>query len=212
VEVESHVATCEICAAELAVHRSVAGGLSFDEPAPSAVWQRIAAEIAVPDASSPVTSLDRARRRPERNAAWLVSIAAIVVLVLGLAAIFQAVTNDDLTGPEAVIAAAEAAAEEPGSVVAEFTTESGSVGRVVLTSDGEGYVIPSELETLGTDRTYQLWVITPEEVAISAGVLGNEPGPSRFTWTDDVAGFALTREVAGGVVSSAGDVVSVVEL
>ena len=45
-----------------------------------------------------------------------------------------------------------------------------------------------------------------------AGVLGNEPVPSRFTWTDDVAGFALTREVAGGVVSSEGDVVSVVEL
>jgi hypothetical protein len=46
---------------------------------------------------------------------------------------------------------------------------------------------------------------------ISAGVLGNNPEPATFTWTGDVSGFALTREVAGGVISSAGDVVSVIE-
>jgi hypothetical protein len=41
-------------------------------------------------------------------------------------------------------------------------------------------------------------------------VLGNRPGPSTFTWTGEVTGFALTREIAGGVVSSAGDVVAVI--
>lgn len=46
---------------------------------------------------------------------------------------------------------------------------------------------------------------------ISAGVLGNDPRPERFTGTGEVAGFALTRERAGGVVSSEGDVVSVIE-
>lgn len=34
--------------------------------------------------------------------------------------------------------------------------------------------------------------------------------PATFTWTGEVTGFAPTREVAGGVVSSEGDVVSVI--
>jgi glucose-6-phosphate 1-dehydrogenase len=83
---------------------------------------------------------------------------------------------------------------------------------VVLTSDGEGFVIPSDLSPLDEERTYQLWVLTPDELPISAGVLGNDPAPSRFTWSGGVAGFALTREVAGDVESTAGDVVSVAEL
>jgi hypothetical protein len=82
---------------------------------------------------------------------------------------------------------------------------------VVLTADGYGYVVPGEdLAALGVDRTYQLWVITDDELVISAGVLGNDPKPAIFIWNGGVSGFALTREVAGGVVSSAGDVVSVV--
>jgi hypothetical protein len=86
------------------------------------------------------------------------------------------------------------------------------VAEVVLTGEGDGFILPTEtLDPLGPDRTYQLWVITPDEQVISAGVLGNDPGPARFTWTGEVAGFALTREAAGGVVSSEGDVVSVIE-
>jgi hypothetical protein len=54
--------------------------------------------------------------------------------------------------------------------------------------------------------------VTPDEQVISAGVLGSDPAPSRFTWSGDVAGFALSREVAGGVESTAGDVVSVAEV
>jgi anti-sigma-K factor RskA len=139
-------------------------------------------------------------------------VAALTALVLGVVAIFQAVEMNELSGPEGVVAAAEAAADEPGAIVADLDSPTGTVARIVLSADGEGFVVPGDLETLEDDRTYQLWVITPGETAISAGVLGNEPAPARFTWTGDVAGFALSREVAGGVVSSAGDVVSVVEL
>jgi anti-sigma-K factor RskA len=111
-----------------------------------------------------------------------------------------------------VVAAAERAATEPGSVVVDLATAEGTVARVIVTADGEGFLIPAALDPLSPDRTYQLWVITPEEAVISAGVLGPEPRPARFTWSGDIAGFALTREVAGGVVSSAGDVVAVAEI
>lgn len=62
------------------------------------------------------------------------------------------------------------------------------------------------MSPIETSRTYQLWVINDTEDVISAGVLGNDPAPALFTSTGDVAGFALTREVAGGVVSSEGGV------
>lgn len=211
-EVESHLETCQVCVAELDLHQSVTAGFVADESAPSHVWDRIGAEIAEPDASLSVTHLDERRQPRNRRIMWLTSVAAVAALILGAVVIFQAVAMNELSGPDGVVAAAEAAAELPGAIVAELTTETGTVGRVVLTPDGEGFLVPSDLEALGEDRTYQLWVITPDELAISAGVLGHEPAPSRFTWTGDVAGFALTREAAGGVVSSAGDVVSAIEL
>jgi len=137
----------------------------------------------------------------------------VAALVFAGIALVQRTALDNLTGPEGVVTAAEAAAEEPDSIVAEFETDDGSVARVVLTANGEGYVLPNDnLDALDSDRTYQLWVVTPDGQVISAGVLGSQPDPARFTWTGDVAGFALTRERAGGVVSSEGDVVSAVEL
>jgi len=44
---------------------------------------------------------------------------------------------------------------------------------------------------------------------VSGSALGDEPRPSAFTWDAPVSGFALTREVTGGVTISAGDVVAV---
>jgi anti-sigma-K factor RskA len=209
-EFEVHLDACAECAAELALQRTAVAALVPDGPAPSHVWDRIVLEIGAP-APAEVVSLDD-RRDGSGRYRWMALVAAVAALIFGAVAIFQAIQVDDLTGPEGVIAAAEDAAGQPGAIVAEFESADGVVAQVVLSPDGEGYLLPDNMAALGDDRTYQLWVLTPDEEAISAGVLGNEPLPARFTWNGDVAGFALTREVAGGVVSSAGDVVSVVEL
>jgi anti-sigma-K factor RskA len=209
-EFEAHLGTCEECVAELEAQRTTVAALVPDGPAPTHVWDRIASEIGAP-APAEVASLDE-RRDGSRRYRWLALVAAVAALVFGAVAIFQANQVDELTGPEGVIAAAEAAAGQPGAIVADLESPDGVVAQVVLSPDGDGYLLPDNMEALGADRTYQLWVLTPDEQAISAGVLGNEPTPVRFTWNGDVAGFALTREVAGGVESSAGDVVSVVEL
>ena len=211
-EFEVHLETCEECVAELAVHRSVTAALIADQPAPGQMWDRIAAAVSDSDPSPKVSQLSDRRAARDRPLRWLASVAALAALILGVLAVFQAAELNEMTGPEGVLAAAETAAGEPGAIVASLDSPTGPVARVVLTPDGEGFLVPANLESLPPDRTYQLWVITPDEVAISAGVLGNEPGPVRFTWNGDVAGFALTREVAGGVASSAGDVVSAVEL
>jgi hypothetical protein len=211
-EVERHVASCDVCSAELALNRSVTSTFIADSPPPLGGWGRIAGEIEATGETEEVISLDAGRERRRPAAFWLASMAAALALVFAGLALVQRQTINDLSGPDGVIAAAEAAAGEPGAIVADFETEGGAVAEVVLTGDGDGFILPTDtLDALGPDRTYQLWVITPDEQVISAGVLGSDPGPARFTWTGEVAGFALTREPAGGVVSSEGDVVSVIE-
>lgn len=201
---ETHLDTCEVCRAELDEYRAVASGLVHDGSVSDETWDRIHAAIRSETPDIPAEPLATPIR-------WgLVGIAAAVALVLGGLLGWRLATSDGV-GADDIVAAAGQAASQPGSIVADFRVEDVTVAQVVLTSDGNGYVIPTEdLEGLDEDRTYQLWVINDTEDVISAGVLGAEPAPATFTWTGAVSGFALTREVAGGVVSSAGDVVSVI--
>lgn len=212
-EIESHLLDCETCAAELDAHRAVTAAIVPDEPAPAHVWDRIQDAIATtgPAGSASVHDFSAERAKRSGPMMWVLGAAAAVALVFGGALVGQRLATNDLNTSAGVLAAAEAAAEAPGSIVSDFLVDDVAVAQVVLGEDGLGYLIPNDsLEALGEDRTYQLWVLTPDQLAISAGVLGSDPGPATFTWTDDFAGFALTREVAGGVVSSAGDVVSVI--
>jgi anti-sigma-K factor RskA len=207
---ETHLAGCDQCLAELARLRESATVLatSASVAPPPELKDRVMAEIH--SEAAPVVPM---KSRRSRWPSWApLAVAALAAFVLGVVAVVQTVARNDLSGPAGVVAAAEAAANDPGSIVTDFETDDGVVGQVVLTADGEGFLIPSDLDPLDEARTYQLWVLTPDEQAISAGVLGNDPAPSRFTWSGDVAGFALTREVAGGVERTAGDVVSVAEL
>jgi anti-sigma-K factor RskA len=188
------------------------------EPAPStpspAVWERISAEIegrqgdAAPGLAS-VAELRR-QRRWSRFAAT-VSIAAVAVsIVLGVRLIDLQRDIDD----QDLSALATAKVTEAGAEVVDLAGVEGHEGqgaRIVLGDDGLGYVLSNTLTPLGDDRTYQLWAIVPgedEPRVISAGVLGNAPGVSQFQVVGDVAGFAITEEIAGGVVVSEGGTVS----
>jgi anti-sigma-K factor RskA len=207
-DLERHLETCPECRRELDGYLAGATALVVDEPASDEGWARIRAAIGGDDASvvTPIT-----RERADTSVwKWVASAAAVAALVL---AGFLAVqlTDNGPAGDSAVVAAADAAAGESGSIVADFTVDDVAVAEVVLAPDGRGFLIPTDdLQPLDADRTYQLWVINDETDVISAGVFGPDPSPATFTWTGDVSGFALTREVAGGVVSSAGDVVSVI--
>ena len=201
---EAHHPTCPECQEAVAGYRGVAASLVADEPASELTWQRIRKAIGA----------DRSDARPgpgvSRAWQWVAGIAAAAAIALGAILAVDLTGPDQLT-PDAIVAAADDAAGEPGSFVGDFLVDDVAVATVVLADDGRGFVIPTdELVEIEGIRTYQLWVINDTEDVISAGVLGNDPMPSTFTWTGDVSGFALTREVAGGVVSSEGDVVSVI--
>lgn len=198
-ELERHMDGCPSCEAELATALSVTAALIPDSEPPDHVWDRIVSELDPPHGGLVV--LWRHRRFH-----WSTVTTIAAVILIALAGLLM--TSN---GQDTVVAAAESARAESGSVVADLVMDDVTLVRVVLTAEGQGYVLPTEtLASLDASRTYQLWVITSDEQVISAGVLGNAPVPSTFTWQGDVSGFALTREVAGGVPASAGDVVSVV--
>ena len=213
--VRTHLDSCDACLRELARYAAVTSKLVPDEPTPTHGWERIASAIGngadIPlGRAAEVIDLEEGRPRRTRAMTLLTAIAAVAALVFAGIALAQRSLLHDLTGDSAVIAAAEQAASSPGAYVGDFLVDGSSVAQVILTEDGHGFVVPTEdLEPLMPQRTYQLWVITTDEQVISGGVLGNEPRASTFTWTGEVSGFALTREVAGGVVISEGDVVAV---
>lgn len=201
VEFEAHLEICELCQSQLAEALTVTASFVADAPAPTHVWDRIVAEIDPPDAT--VTELP-SRRGP---VIALTTIAAALAIALGGVLL----TQTSPTAEEILIAAAEHAADEPGSLVSDFMADDVTIAEVVLGADGVGYVLPTDaLADLEVTRTYQLWVINDEGRVISGGVLGPSPTVSTFTWTDGVSGFALTREIAGGVEVSEGDVAAVI--
>ena len=59
------------------------------------------------------------------------------------------------------------------------------------------------LSALPSDRTYQLWGVVGSRT-ISLGLLGSHPGivPFSVAGSPGVSAFAITDEVAGGVVAS----------
>ena len=199
---EDHLAGCRDCQTELDELRSVAAGLVADEPPSDLTWRRIQNRL---DSSRPTPEMP-AKSGP--TSTWMLGIAAAAALILGVLGA-QVLSSSELGG-DAIVAAAEEAAESADSIVGDFVVGDETVARIVVGASGQGFVVPEGLEPLDTDRTYQLWVFNDKGEAVSAGVLGSDPDPAVFTWTAEITGFALTREIAGGVISSAGDVVSVI--
>jgi anti-sigma factor RsiW len=212
--VEQHLTVCARCRAELAEHREVAALLAYDgAAAPADLWDRIVESIDEPPpalrlqvaAPDSVASLDE-RRRDRRARRWYVAIAAVaaaVVLVLGIAAVRQ---PDDTSNQVALEDLAEEARNTPGSTTATLRPPEGASGPeavAVVTPDGRGFLDTSALPALASDRTYQLWGVVDDQV-ISLGVLGANPDLTAFQVDDAtrVSAYAVTDEVAGGVVSS----------
>ncbi len=218
--IERALADNESLRRELDGHRAVAAVLAEAiETAPStpspAVWERISAEItgtsdrAMPRLAS-ATEV-RSHRRWTRTAALVSAAAVIVSLALG----WRVLSLQDQIGRHSIDDLAADAVTAPGSILLTLEPQEGhgnAGARIVLATDGTGYLLADNLPALAPDRTYQLWAIVAageERRVISAGVLGPDPGVSQFSADGIIAGFAITEEVAGGVVVSEGETVAV---
>jgi anti-sigma factor RsiW len=74
---------------------------------------------------------------------------------------------------------------------------------VVILPDGSAFMVNTGLPGLASDRTYQLWGVVNGRT-VSLGLLGSRPRDVPFTVNPSapVEVFAVTDEVAGGVVRS----------
>jgi len=146
-------------------------------------------------------------RRVGVAAAAVAAVAAVAVLSVKV--VQQGDRIDELdrraqTG--AVLAAAESASRDPNAVRTAMSSTDGTVGaRVVYLPDGDGFLVDDNLRPLPADRTYQLWALMGDAQparAISAGVLGPDPGVTAFRVQGPVVAFAITDEQAPGVAST----------
>jgi len=199
---------------ELDQHRAVLAALAAavdpypSTPSPS-VWSNISAQIGgAGDVGPKLPSVRelRTERRFTRVTAALSVAAIALAALLGLSVIRL---QQERTTPN-VEAAIQELLDDPAATVVTLAAAEGlaAEARIVVGADGVGYVYTDNLPALAADRTYQLWAIVDDRV-ISAGVLGNDPDNSPFQVVGDIAGFAITEEVAGGVPVSEGETVAV---
>ena len=198
-----------------------------------ASWDRLSARLEIADidgggdtgasndseAPSAVVPIQAARRRWTSVGAGLVTAAAaLIALVFGLQAHHLKGQVNALQAAPQMSAAERAALASPSTrkVTLAATGEASGVSTpaiIVLTAAGTGFVIDDAgdgLPPLPDDRTYQLWGVVGKR-AISLGLLGPHPGivPFSVAGSASVTAFAITDEVAGGVVTSTNQPVAV---
>lgn len=207
--VEAHLAGCGRCRAEVADHLEVAAALAGGGSAPAELWDRIAGGLDQP-ADVPAPSIARARLargdqpaappadaaapRGRGRAAWAISAAAavlVLVAVLGATIIRQGREIEDLASR------VDEAPTSPDLRVAELESVEGELVVSAVISGDQGYVVADELPALPEGLTYQLWGVSDGR-ARSLGLLGADPGLSRFEVRAGVTTLAITPEEAPG--------------
>ena len=196
-------------------------------------WDRLAAKLDGPGKSGSgpmgsgrsgnpsgdgnVVPLDQSRRRSRfvtAGASLVAAAAAVVAVAFGVQA------NHLHTQVSALQASTteRAALAAPGTKRITLTDPNhqgagGTPASIVLTATGTGFVVNDQHEGLArlpAGRTYQLWAVVGKKT-ISLGLLGSQPSivPFSVAGSPGVSVFAITNEVAGGVVASANMAVAV---
>ncbi len=98
-------------------------------------------------------------------------------------------------------------------VAAALASDDGELhADAVVREDGIGFLAATALPALPETETYQLWGVYGDGDVISLGVIGNRPDIEPFSALGDIDALVITREQAGGVVSSTTGAVLVGEL
>jgi anti-sigma-K factor RskA len=140
----------------------------------------------------------------------LAPAAAIIALGLSLASANGQVTqlqNALSASGRSVVLTALAT---PGhKVVTMKDAEQHQLAKFVVLPDGRGYLVSSQLPTLTSKDTYQLWGIV-NGAPVSIGVIGSSPRQVAFTLASSPGptALAVTIEPAGGSLRPASSIVA----
>ncbi len=217
-EFEAHLRVCRACRDEVAELAATTARLAeaVAQPAPPALRDRVLAETArtrqlsprVADATE-VADLDAARSRRwwRQPATAAAAVLAVVAIGLGAVAVAQGDRADRAEERAARIAAV---ATDPDRVERTVEADSGGSATVVA-ADGTALFRTADLRVLPSDRVYQLWLVSGDDVQ-SAGVLGR--GGQLAAIVEDVSAtdaLAVTVEPSGGSEEPTGEVVLRIE-
>jgi hypothetical protein len=140
------------------------------------------------------------------------AIAAAAAIAAVAAAVVVTIAVGADSGPPGVEQAYRDALAVPPGRRARLSSEDGALhADAVVSASRAGFLAAEDLPALRDTETYQLWGVYGDGNVISLGVLGNRPGIEPFT-AGDVDAVVITRESAGGVVSSTRGVLLVGEL
>lgn len=186
--VDAHLATCEICQAELASY------------GPAVANMQLAAEGTEPSALLDRLGVAVSTGRSGRRWTWRVAIFALVVMVftLGVATILryqddQAV-RDRLAVAEHRLALLDVA-NQPGAQRVRLTG-SGRFADLVVLPDGRGVFWSDNLAPLAGGRTYQLWTEVGGALVATTD-LGPDPGILAVSVPADAAKLVITESREG---------------
>jgi len=161
------------------------------------LWDRISAATDVTDPDAAQRTLQPRRFRP----GFMMLAAAALIAVVAVGATSLLAIRDVSTDSRSLAAAAATSSD---TVAVTLTSPNGVAdiqAEVVISADGTAYVIADALPRLNDDHTYQLWLIVDDRV-VSAALLGPDPEVVEFRAEGDIAGIAISNEIAGGVVVS----------
>jgi anti-sigma-K factor RskA len=210
-QVEAYVEVNPRARAEVEAHREVATMLAFSgAPAPDGVWDRIVAALEErPPAPGPELARVLPMERSRRSRWTSIGGAAAAAIAAAVAAVVITVAVRDDVAP--VASPSDAVEEAFGDAWADpdgrravlvSDVDDGLRAEAVVEPSGLGFLSASGLPELPQSETYQLWGVYGDDDVISLGVIGNRPGIEPFTAEGDVQAVVITREAAGGVVSS----------
>ena len=193
----------------------------LDGPGTSGTGRADSSRSGNPSADRNVIPLDQSRRRSRfvtAGAGLVAAAAAVVAVTFGVQANHLHTQVSALQASPQLSTAERAALAAPGTkrIVLTDPNHSGPAltpASIVLTASGTGFVVNDKrdgLARLPAGRTYQLWAVVGKKT-ISLGLLGSQPNivPFSVAGSPGVSVFAITNEVAGGVVASANMAVAV---
>jgi anti-sigma-K factor RskA len=205
-QVEAYLRANPEARAEVEGHREVAALLATTgDRAPVGVWDRIADAL---EGRAPRPGPALAAVLPARRSAWRVAlVASAAAAVVAAAVAITVVVRDDTARLPVVDDAIEQAYGEawadPAARRVRLVSEDDTLtADAVVEPAGVGFLSAGGLPELPTTETYQLWGVYDDGDVISLGVLGSRPAIEPFTAEGNVEALVITRERAGGVVSS----------
>ena len=210
---EAHYGSCDVCRSDVLEYRQTLSQLAHAHatPAPSAMKQRVMAEIATTRQLSPVVvPINLANRRRGASLMSLAAAAAVVLIVVTGVLVTRGGGGDDSTAFANDLARVM---EQPDSQVLTLDNNSGTDGsfKVAWSNElGEAVVIGENLPPAPNGKAYELWLITPAGDSMAMYILDPaEDGDvhQRLDAPAQPETWAITVEPEAGAPVATGEII-----